>query len=191
MKSAALNVLTLTVLSGFLLSACDAGRVEPQMDWQPPAWELIDAKGEAFRYPEDLDGPAVVLFWASWCPYCKALMPYLKTIVEERGGDVPVLALNIRDDEDPRTFMAENGFEFRLFPGADPVAEAWGVKSTPGLFLVDAEGRAVFSNYAIPAEDYPEDVQGLVEELKHWEEAAIKAPFWAEYLRHAIDRTLL
>ncbi len=191
MKSAALNALLLAVLGSLLLVACDSRRVEPQIEWQPPAWELTDAEGKPFRYPEDLDGSAIIFFWASWCPFCKALMPHLQSIIDERVSDISVLALNIRDDEDPATFIADKGFGFRVFPDGDPVAEAWGIESTPGLFLVDAEGKAVFSNYAIPDEAYPEDVQGLVEELKHWEKAAIKAPFWADYLRHAIDRTLL
>ena len=179
------------VLAALLLSACEPPAPEPQIDWQPPAFELSDADGQLLRYPADLEGPAIVLFWASWCPYCKALMPHLQSIVDESDGAVQVLALNIRDDADPVAFMAEYGYDFRLFPDSDAVAESWGVKGTPGLFLVDATGRAVFSNYAIPREAFAGDPAALAEEMKHYQKAARRAPVWASELRKAIDRTLL
>src|SRR3546814_9228256 len=31
--------------------------------------------------------PTVVLFWATWCPYCKALMPHLQSMLDEYGND--------------------------------------------------------------------------------------------------------
>ena len=63
-----------------LLSACEPAAPEPQIDWQPPGFELVDAAGETFRYPDDLDSPAIVLFWASWCPPCRAAMPAIDRI---------------------------------------------------------------------------------------------------------------
>jgi thiol-disulfide isomerase/thioredoxin len=142
-------------------------------------------------YPDDLSGPTIVLFWASWCPYCKALMPHLQSIVDEYEGEIAVLALNFREDEDPGEYISERGYDFRLFPESDPVAELWGVKATPGLFLVDETGRAVFSNFSIPENDYPADAPERVEEMKNWQKAARKAPFWAARLRAAIDQMLL
>ena len=177
--------------AALLLSACEPSAPEPQIDWQPPGFALADATGETFRYPHDLDGPTIVLFWANWCPYCKALMPHLQSIVEESGGTIEVLALNFRDDSDPVEFMAEYGYDFRLFPAGDAVAEAWGIKGTPGLFLVDAKGRAVFSIHAIPEEAYSRSPAALVEQMKHYQRAARRSPVWASELRKAIDRTLL
>jgi thiol-disulfide isomerase/thioredoxin len=157
------------------------------MDWQPPAFELADSDGQSLRYPEDLDGPTIVLFWASWCPYCKALMPHLQSIVDEYDGAIEVLALNFRDDEDPMEYISDRGFDFQVFPQSDLVAELWGVKGTPGLFLTDGTGRVVFSNFAIKENDYPADASERVKEMKHYQKAARKAPFWAARLRLAID----
>ena len=161
---------------------------DTQIDWQTPAFELADSDGQSLSYPDDLNGPTIVLFWASWCPYCKALMPHLQSIVDEYAGEIEILTLNFRDDDDPREYISERGYDFRLFPQSDPVAELWGVKATPGLFLVDESGRAVFSNYAIPQSDYPTDTSEQVEGMKHYQKAARKAPFWAARLRLAIDK---
>ena len=185
------SAMILAAAAVLLTAACEQAPPEPQIDWEPPAFELADADGKTFRYPDDLEGPAIVLFWASWCPYCKALMPHLQSIVDESGGTIEVLALNFRDDGNPLEFITEYGYDFRLFLASDAVAESWGVKGTPGLFLVDSAGRAVFSNHAIPKEAYPKDPAAMVGEMKHYQKAARRAPVWASELRKAIDRTLL
>ena len=155
---------------------------------QAPRFDLADAGGERFRFPEQLTGPTVVLFWATWCPYCKALMPHLQSIIEEYAGEIEVLALDFREDGDPREYLAEMGYDFRLFPTADAVAAAWGVRTTPGLFLVDASGRVVFSNFSVPPEAYARRPAQSAGDLKHYQKAARRAPVWAAELRKAIDR---
>jgi thiol-disulfide isomerase/thioredoxin len=110
------------------------------MSWQPPAWVLPSASGQTFRYPQDLSGPTVILFWATWCPYCKALMPHLQSILDEYRGrhGITVLAIVFRDDGDPLSVLHDRGYEFDLFTEGDAVAESWGVKGAPGLFLADS-----------------------------------------------------
>ncbi len=57
--------------------AVDAGDVAP-------AWQVQTFQDENVSFPELTDGkPAIVLFWASWCDYCAAFMPYLKKIQED------------------------------------------------------------------------------------------------------------
>jgi thiol-disulfide isomerase/thioredoxin len=158
-------------------------------DWQPPGFSLHLADGSEFHYPEDLSGPTIVLFWATWCPYCKALMPHLQSILDEYPGQVRVLALSIRDDGDPAAVLAEYGFDFTLLTAADDVAEAWGVKGTPGLFLADASGRVVFDLMRIPPRAEPESAQAEAT-MKHYQKAARNAPYWAARLRITLDKLL-
>lgn len=178
----------LIMFTTLALSFSQADQLEAQAESQAPAFELADSEGALLHFPDDLDGPTIVLFWASWCPYCKALMPHLQSIVDEYDGEIGVLALNFRDEEEPSEFMAEYGFDFRLFPHADPVAALWGVKGTPGLFLVDASGQVVFSNYSILEDAYRTNPADEGKKLKHYQRAARKAPFWAAQLRLAIDK---
>jgi len=180
---------SLLAATALLAIACASTHADEQMHWQSPAFELADSDGQMLHYPDDLSGVTIVLFWASWCPYCKALMPHLQSIVDEYEGEIPVLALNFRDDEDPRMYISEYGFDFRLFPDGDPVAKLWEVRATPGLFLVDKTGLVVFSNYSIPETDYPRKSPEGAGQMKNYQKAARKAPFWAAQLRLAIDKT--
>jgi cytochrome c biogenesis protein CcmG/thiol:disulfide interchange protein DsbE len=180
----------LLALMTMALASCDTAHPAPQIDWQPPGFE-ISSHGEAvFHYPESLEGPTIILFWATWCPYCKALMPHLQSIVDEYDGRVQVVALNFRDDDDPAAYLAERGYGFRLILHSEEVAKSWGVKGTPGLFLADQSGRVVFSRGAIPKAAYRADPSENYDQLKHYQKAARRAPYWAAKLRIAIDQLL-
>jgi thiol-disulfide isomerase/thioredoxin len=175
------------LFTAWLLVGTAAAHAQPNQDWQPPGFALQRADGTEFRYPEDLAGSTIILFWATWCPYCKALMPHLQSILDEYPGKLQVLALSIRDDGDPAATLAEYGFDFTLFTTADVVAEAWGVKGTPGLFLADGEGHVVFDRMRLPPAAERESAQPGAA-MKHYQKAARNAPYWAARLRVALDQ---
>lgn len=84
------------ILAISVLSACQPDS-STELAWQPPAFQTPTANGEDFAFPNHLERPTIILFWATWCPYCKALMPHLQSIMLEHPGKVDVLALNIRE----------------------------------------------------------------------------------------------
>ena len=182
------RVLLVLMTTG--LASCDPVHSTPQFDWQPPGFVITESGGEVFRYPQSLDGPTIILFWATWCPYCKALMPHLQSIVDEYDGRVQVVALNFMDDDDPAAYLAERGYDFMRILHSEEVAKSWGVKGTPGLFLADHSGQVVFSRGAIPAAAYRARQSENYDELKHYQKAARRAPYWAAQLRIAVDRLL-
>jgi len=149
------------------------------------AFTLAPPDGEALTLPEQQQGVGIYLFWASWCPYCRALMPHLQSIVDEYGDATVVYALNFRDQQDPSKYMAEHGFDFVLLPEADEVAEQWGVSGTPGLFIVDRDRQVRFNLYEVLAQNPP----GF-EELSHTQRAQRRAPFWAARIRETLDEVL-
>ncbi|MDT8410491.1 MAG: TlpA disulfide reductase family protein [Wenzhouxiangellaceae bacterium] len=152
---------------------------------QAEPFTLADASGQVLDLPGDQSGVGIYLFWASWCPYCRALMPHLQSLQDEFGDRVTIYALNFRDQQDPRTYMAEHGFDFVLLPEADQVAADWGVQGTPGLFLVDGQGRIRFNLYDVLADNPP----GF-EDLSHSQRAQRRGPFWAARIRESLDSIL-
>ncbi len=152
---------------------------------QASSFTLESADGARLELPAEQQGVGIYLFWASWCPYCRALMPHLQSIEDEYGEQVTIYALNFRDQRDPREYINEHGFDFVLMPEADSVAEQWSARATPGLFIVDSEGRVRFNLYQVLAENPP----GF-EEMSHSQRAQRRGPFWAARIRQAIDEVM-
>ena len=72
-------------------------------------------------------------------------MPYLVQIEQDYGTHgVTVLALNFKEDADPLAHLEERGLDLRVFLDADSVAEAWGIRFSPGLLVVDGNGVVVY-----------------------------------------------
>jgi len=150
-----------------------------------PAFTLANAAGEQVTLPRTHDGVDIYFFWASWCPYCKALMPHLQSMRIEHGDDVTIYALNIRDDEDPEHFMNERGYDFVVIPEADSIMELYGVRPTPGLFVVDGKGRIHLNLYEMIFDDDSE-----YKALSHGNKAGRRAPYWSAEIRQTIDKIL-
>jgi thiol-disulfide isomerase/thioredoxin len=137
-------------LFALAVSAClawgplQAERIDAGM--AAPPWEMEAGDGTEFSFPADVEGKASILFfWASWCPYCHAIMPYLQQIQEDYSEyGVRIYAINFHDDSDPVEYMSGLGWDFMVFPLGDLVADEYGVISSPGVLVVDSGGMVTY-----------------------------------------------
>ncbi|MEO5627148.1 MAG: TlpA disulfide reductase family protein [Dokdonella sp.] len=127
------------------------------------AWEGVGTDGKALHFdPDHLKRPAILLFWATWCPYCKALMPHLQKVLDDAGkANLDVYAIDIKDDGDPVAELRERGQTFTLVRDGDLIADQYGVQGTPSLLLVDAKGNVIYRRVG---GDAPEKVEALLRE---------------------------
>ena len=130
------------------------------------AWQGKGADGKTLQFdPQHLQRPALLLFWATWCPYCEALMPYLQHVYDAAGkSKLDVYAIDIKDDGDPVATLRKRGQTFTLVRDGDTIADLYGVKGTPGLFLVDVQGNIVYKRVG---GDAPEKVEAMLREKLH------------------------
>lgn len=131
-----------------LLVALLAAPVQAQ--WSPPlqqapAFSLKTPTGETMNFPQDAQGnPTVLMFWPSWCPFSRALQPYVDDIWKDyRATGVKVWTLNIKEDKDPVQVMKDRGLSFPLLLNADEVANRFRLAYTPWLVVVDGGGRNI------------------------------------------------
>ncbi len=111
----------------------------PQSGEKAPDWILTTGDGERISLYADAEGQkAVILFWATWCPFCHELMPELDALrAELEDQNVKFYALDVWDDGDPKAYMEKQGYGMQLLLQADRVAQRYGVVGTPGLFVMD------------------------------------------------------
>ncbi len=153
-----------------------------------PDWTLQSDSGESVTLSEVAsEQPVIVLFWATWCPYCKALMPHIQSIRLEYGDEIRVLAVHFRDDKgDPVAYIENAGYDFTLLPDGNEVAELNEVWGTPGLLLID-RGRIIrYDLYTLPKLD----LSAMKGSPSHGKRAGYLAPYWAAELRKSLDLVL-
>ena len=132
----------LTRDDGERIGATDGQR--PREGEPAPDFTLLSAEGERVAL-SDFRGKTVVLnFWATWCPPCRAEMPELQAVWEERGEgeDLVVLAVDVGERADEVMAFVENfGLTFPVALDVDgSVADHYGLPGLPSTFFIDAEG---------------------------------------------------
>jgi thiol-disulfide isomerase/thioredoxin len=133
-------------LAGFAGLAGPVLAVE-QGDMAPP-FKAVDFAGQPIEFPAVAGGkPAVIVFWATWCGYCKAFMPYLRKIEADYAAQgVKIVAINAKERGagDPKAYVAGLGFTPIAVAAGDAIAAAYGVEYIPGLFIVDGKGMVAY-----------------------------------------------
>lgn len=114
-----------------------------------PAWSGIDlVDGSQIEFPEILNNkPAVLVFWATWCPYCKVFMPYVKAIQADYAKfGVQIISFNAleRGIGNPKAYVDSLNFPFVAIAEADNIAERYNVQFIPGLMIVNGDGTVVY-----------------------------------------------
>ncbi len=133
-----------------------------------PAFDLERLQGGRVSLA-GLKGRIVVIdFWATWCPPCRAEMPWLvKAAARLESRGVTFVAISEDDPPGQTPLVTEfarevPGLERFAVLGDQDVEARYGVTSLPTLFIVDRQGRLL--NTFVGAADEAELV-GLLERL--------------------------
>lgn len=161
---------------------CHSIRADIMKGEPAPAWELTSTEGKLIRFPQATDGrPAIVIFWASWCPYCKALLPKLseiKAAFESEGLDI--YAINFAEAEDFRLHKSMSAFPFQYFLNGDKVAKQYGVEILPAFFIV-SDNRIEY------VRDYPSKSHPSQKVKSHNKQAPLLADWWKHRLMFTLE----
>jgi thiol-disulfide isomerase/thioredoxin len=136
-----------TILGVLALALASSVAAVEQGDVAPP-WKARNFSGQIVEFPALAGGkPAVVVFWATWCEYCRAFMPYLKDIQSDYAAQgVKVVAINTAEDidGDPHEYMRALDFAPVAIEDGDAIARAYGIEYIPGLLIVDGKGTVAY-----------------------------------------------
>jgi thiol-disulfide isomerase/thioredoxin len=93
--------------------------------------------------------PAVLEFWATWCPLCKQIEPAMEAARMKYAGRVTFVSVGVKDNQTPekQKAYAESkhiGGEF-VFDRDGKAVAAYKVPHTSYLVVVDANGKVVYT----------------------------------------------
>lgn len=114
-----------------------------------PPFDLPLLEGGRVTNEELAGRVAVINFWASWCPPCRAEAPVLRRVHEAADPDeVVFLGVSRDDDADAaRDFAARFDLAYPTATGAGAFARAVGIPGLPTTLVVDAHGSIVATHF--------------------------------------------
>ncbi len=127
-------------------------KIEPVVDLRgtigslAPTFSLQTPQGQTVTLPDATSHqPMVLLFWPSWCPYSRALQPYVQSIWQDyRDHGVTVWTINIEETRDPVAVMKERDLSFPLLVSGNAVADQFGVRLMPAVLVLDDQNKIVY-----------------------------------------------
>lgn len=110
-----------------------------------PAFELVTLGGEAYSTASLKGRPALLVFWASWCPVCQKELPVLGEFYKkDRPAPLRMISIGFSDLRGKIEGYVKAHPEAFVYPAAfdvdNDVAQAFKVTATPTLVLLDAQG---------------------------------------------------
>lgn len=133
----------------------------PVIDW--PRLPLLD--GGVIEPSSWRGQPALVVLWATFCPFCKRHNAHLdKLFAQTRAQDLRILGVALDSDERlVSQYMANNAYRFPVAMDAGQVrSKLTSRRVIPMTFAIDRQSRLV---QAIPGEMFEEDLVDLANGL--------------------------
>jgi len=133
-----------TALAQLVASSGAAGRPAPSLSL--PNLDGTEVSLDAMR------GKVVLLnFWATWCGACRSEMPSLECLYRDFSSysDFALLTVSTgeRGKRSVEQFVAENSYDFPVLLDTENTASsAYGVSGLPSTFVIDRDGRIVWSH---------------------------------------------
>ncbi len=138
-----------------------------------PDWTLATPDDSRINfYDHSETKPSLLVFWATWCPRCKEVLPILQEISDSLPPDsANFYALHSFDDDgDPVAFFEEYDYSFTLLLDADGVAEDYGAPGTPWILIVGSDNVVQYNPFGASS------MEQAVSEMKAMLRGPDKAP---------------
>ena len=136
-----LSVLLILLITSLTLASCNPNKDSCQDGFTDLT--LYAAEGGQTKLSTIFEGKGkgmVINFFASWCPPCKAEMPYFQEAYEEYGDDIIFVMVNVTGWEesfsDGRLYIESQGYTFPVYYDLDNEA--------PRFYEFDSVPRTVF-----------------------------------------------
>lgn len=141
----------------------------PQVGDPVPELAFASLEGDSLALHELVGSPVLVNLWATWCPPCRAEIPFLQTIHEEFAPlglrVVGISADNAGAFDQVEEFLAEAEvtYENLLDPRGESM-EVFRLLGLPATYLFDREGTLVLTRTG-PVSEADEEFLGAIRSI--------------------------
>ena len=139
----ALSMLAVLAMLSWGSSGCGTALpVAPQEGAQAPGFTLTTLDEGIVELDELKGQPVLLNFWATWCGWCRYQMPFFQAAFEEKGHEVKIIGINLRENSNMvQQFVEGEGVAFTVALDPDgTAASAYNIRSIPATFLIDEQG---------------------------------------------------
>lgn len=130
------------VAAALTLAACGGGAATGDVGGRLPDVEITELGGSDTISLADIDGPAVINLWATWCPPCRAEIPEFEEVHQRRADEVRFIGISVDLEAPPAIeFIDEVGATYEQFH--DPsgqVQTELSATAMPVTVVIDADG---------------------------------------------------
>lgn len=108
---------------------------------------LPDTGGNLFNISEIDKENILLLFYASWCPHCKEMLPKICELYKQQN-DLEVVAISLDEDREAWVnYIKDTGFDWvnisDLQGWDSQAAQDYFIYATPTMFLLDTQGKII------------------------------------------------
>lgn len=151
------------VVPSFSLGNSDAGK---SASVTAPDFSLNDLTGKQVNLRDFKGNKAVLLvFWATWCPYCVQEIPELKKInAEYKDKGLEIIAVDIKENPVAVTnFAKKQAIDYAVVIDVDgSVSKSYNVLGIPTNVVIDKNGFIQHNENAMPSRDLLDKVVGEI-----------------------------
>ncbi|MCG6188517.1 TlpA family protein disulfide reductase [Maribellus maritimus] len=114
-----------------------------------PDFTLNDINGDPVTLSEVQKEKTLLLFWASWCPHCNEMIPYIKSWIKQQNTPVETVAISLDTSAEEWKNAIANLKTGAWFNVSDlqewdgQVATDYNIYATPTLFIIDKNRKII------------------------------------------------
>lgn len=148
--SSKIGLVVATLSLGLVVSPVNDGitrwkqsRNMAMRDVEAPAFDTVDLYGKSQRLRDQKGKIVVVNIWATWCAPCRAEMPKLEQLYQQRKNQgFIVFGLSDEDISLQRKYVQQVPVSYPLLTVAGQVPKFYrDIARYPAIFLIDRQGR--------------------------------------------------
>jgi thiol-disulfide isomerase/thioredoxin len=142
-----LGATTLMLITVAFLLAAERGRDTTSLQGKPaPQFSLQTVAGKDMTLASEKGNVVVLDFWATWCPPCRASLPHLQAIYEDKdlaAKGLKVYAVNLKEEKaKAKDYLEQNKLTFPVpLDKSGAVAGKYLVQGIPTTVVVARDGK--------------------------------------------------